>query len=102
MATGDLDFGGKVVLVTGASRGIGAGMIRAFATRGAKCIVNYVTDPDGRNEADARALVHEVEHSVAVHCDVSKASEVAEMMKVIQGIHGGLDVVINNAGVLRD
>ncbi len=102
MATGDLDFSGKVVLVTGASRGIGAGMVRGFAARGAQCIVNYVTDRDGQNEADARALVNEVEHAVAVHCDVSKASEVARMMELVRETHGGLDVLINNAGVLRD
>jgi 3-oxoacyl-[acyl-carrier protein] reductase len=41
----DLDFTGKVVLVTGSSRGIGAEMIKAFGQRGAKCVVNYFTDP---------------------------------------------------------
>jgi 3-oxoacyl-[acyl-carrier protein] reductase len=40
-----LDFTGKVVLVTGSSRGIGAEMIKAFGKRGAKCVVNYVVDP---------------------------------------------------------
>lgn len=99
---GDLDFTNKVVLVTGGSRGIGAAMVRAFAARGAKTIVNYVTDPDGRNEADAKALVHEIEHAVAIHADVSKPKDVAEMLEVVRGIHGGVDVLINNAGVLRD
>ena len=54
MAMSDpLDFSGKVVLVTGSSRGIGAEMIKAFGARGAQCVVNYVTDPDGANKADA-------------------------------------------------
>ena len=48
-----LDFTGKVVLVTGSSRGIGAEMIKAFGTRGAQCVVNYVADPQGQNKADA-------------------------------------------------
>ena len=42
-----LDFTGKVVLVTGSSRGIGAETIKAFGERGAKCVVNYVADPEG-------------------------------------------------------
>src|SRR5207248_2281466 len=49
-----LDFTGKVVLVTGSSRGIGAETIKAFGERGAKCVVNYVTDPEGKNKADAK------------------------------------------------
>ena len=49
-----LDFTGKVVLVTGSSRGIGAETIKAFGERGAKCVVNYVADPEGKNKADAK------------------------------------------------
>ena len=49
-----LDFTGKVVLVTGSSRGIGAETIKAFGDRGAKCVVNYVADPEGKNKADAQ------------------------------------------------
>jgi 3-oxoacyl-[acyl-carrier protein] reductase len=48
-----LDFTGKVALVTGSSRGIGAEMIRAFGIRGAQCVVNYVADAQGQNKADA-------------------------------------------------
>ena len=48
-----LDFTGKVVLVTGSSRGLGAEMIKAFGKRGAKCVVNYVADPAGQNKSDA-------------------------------------------------
>ena len=48
-----LDFTGKVALVTGSSRGIGAEMIKAFGTRGAQCVVNYVADAQGQNKADA-------------------------------------------------
>ena len=42
-----LDFTGKVVLVTGSSRGLGAEMIKAFGQRGAQCVVNYIADSDG-------------------------------------------------------
>jgi 3-oxoacyl-[acyl-carrier protein] reductase len=45
-----LDFTGKVVLVTGSSRGIGAEMIKAFGKHGAQCVVNYVADPAGQKQ----------------------------------------------------
>ncbi len=48
-----LDFSGKVALVTGSSRGIGAEMIKGFGARGAQCVVNYVADAQGQNKADA-------------------------------------------------
>ena len=47
------NFSSKTVLVTGSSRGIGAGIVTAFARLGARCVVNYVADPDGRNQTDA-------------------------------------------------
>src|SRR6266404_1580539 len=50
------DFSGKVALVTGSSRGIGAGIITALGQHGAKCVVNYVSDPEGRNQADAEKI----------------------------------------------
>src|SRR5947207_2590325 len=91
----DFDFTGKVVLVTGSSRGIGAGMIRAFAARGARCVVNYFADSDGRNEADARLVVADAPGSVAIQCDVSDANQVAAMMTEVERSHGRLDVLVN-------
>ncbi len=46
--TDPLDFTGKVVLVTGSSRGLGAAMIKAFGERGAQCVVNFISDPEGQ------------------------------------------------------
>src|SRR5437870_3761554 len=97
-----LEFTGKVVLVTGSSRGIGAEMIKAFGQRGAKCIVNYFTDPQGQNKADAEAVAKELKEPLLIDCDVTKPEQVEAMMKQIQDRHGGLDVLINNSGIIRD
>jgi len=97
-----LDFTGKVVLVTGSSRGIGAEMIKAFGQRGAKCVVNYFTDPQGQNKADAEAVAKELKESVLIDADVTKPDQVEAMMKQIQERHGGLDVLVNNSGIIRD
>jgi len=98
----DLDFTGKVVLVTGSSRGIGAEMINAFGQRGAKCIVNFFTDPQGQNKADAEAVAKELKEPLLIDCDVTKPEQVEAMMKQIQDRHGGLDVLVNNSGIIRD
>ena len=99
---GELDFTGKVALVTGSSRGIGAGMVRAFAQRGAMCVINYFADPDGRNEADAKQVAEAAPGSIVLQCDVGDAGQVAKLMEDIQRTFGGLDILINNAGVIRD
>src|SRR5436309_8644620 len=98
----DLDFTGKVVLVTGSSRGIGAEMIKAFGKRGAKCVVNYFTDPQGQNRADADIVAKELNEPLLIDCDVTKPEQVEAMMKQIQAKRGGLDVLVNNSGIIRD
>jgi 3-oxoacyl-[acyl-carrier protein] reductase len=98
----DLDFTGKVVLVTGSSRGIGAEMIKAFGKRGAKCVVNYFSDPQGQNRADAEGVGEDLQDPLLVDCDVTKPEQVEAMMKQIQDRHGGLDVLVNNSGIIRD
>ena len=98
----DLDFIGKVVLVTGSSRGIGAEMIKAFGKRGAKCVVNYFTDPQGQNKADADVVAKELKEPLLIDADVTKPEQVDAMMKQIQDRHGGLDILVNNSGIIRD
>jgi 3-oxoacyl-[acyl-carrier protein] reductase len=97
-----LDFTGKVVLVTGSSRGIGAEMIRAFGKRGAKCVVNYFSDPQGQNKTDAESVAKELKDPLLVDCDVTKPDQVESMMKQVQDKGGGLDVLVNNSGIIRD
>src|ERR1043166_6685068 len=97
-----LDFTGKVVLVTGSSRGIGAEMIRAFGKRGAKCVVNYFSDPQGQNKTDAESVAKELKDPLLVDCDVTNPDQVESMMKQVQDKGGGLDVLVNNSGIIRD
>jgi 3-oxoacyl-[acyl-carrier protein] reductase len=100
--TNPLDFSGKVVLVTGSSRGIGAAMIRAFAERGANCIVNYVADANGQNKSDAEAVAQQMSEALVIECDVTNPQQVEAMMSPIQERFGGLDVLVNNSGIIRD
>ncbi len=103
MAMSDpLDFSGKIVLVTGSSRGIGAEMIKAFGERGAQCVVNYIADPNGTNKTDATNVAANLKEPLVVECDVTNPAQVEAMMKQIQERHGGLDVLVNNSGIIRD
>ena len=97
-----LNFTDKVVLVTGSSRGIGAEMIKAFGQRGANCVVNYVVDPEGQNKTDAESVAKELKDPLVIECDVTKPEQVESMMKQIQDRHGGLDILVNNSGIIRD
>ena len=100
--TNPLDFSGKVVLVTGSSRGIGAAMIQAFAERGAQCVVNYVADPQGQNKADAESVAGGLNQPLVAECDVTNVAQVEAMMRQISERFGGLDVLVNNSGIIRD
>ena len=97
-----LDFSGKVVLVTGSSRGIGAEMIKTFARCGAQCVVNYVTDAQGQNKTDATNVASELNEPLVIECDVTQPAQVEAMMKQIENRHGGLDILVNNSGIISD
>jgi len=98
----DYDFTGKVALVTGSSRGIGAGIITALGQRGARCVVNYVADAGGRNKAEAERVAGGLRDATVIQCDVGDAAQVAAMMAAVRKKSGGLDVLVNNGGILRD
>jgi 3-oxoacyl-[acyl-carrier protein] reductase len=97
-----LDFSGKVVLVTGSSRGIGAEMVKTFGQCGAQCVVNYVTDAQGQNKTDATNVASELNEPLVIECDVTQPAQVEAMMKQIQDRHGGLDILVNNSGIISD
>jgi 3-oxoacyl-[acyl-carrier protein] reductase len=100
--TDPLDFTGKIVLVTGSSRGIGAEMIRAFGKCGAQCVLNYVADAQGQNKSDATNVANELKEPLVVECDVTAPAQVEAMMKQIQDRHSWLDILVNNSGIIAD
>src|SRR5213079_2753428 len=97
-----LDFSGKVALVTGSSRGIGGEMIKAFGQCGAQCVVNYVADAQGQNKTDAANVASALNEPLLIESDVTQPTQVEAMMKQIQDRHGGLDILVNNSGIIRD
>jgi 3-oxoacyl-[acyl-carrier protein] reductase len=101
-------FPDKVVLVTGSSRGIGAGVLSAFARAGATCVLHYWDDPSGANHLDADALATELRalpnqpNVGVVGADVRDAHQIEVLMNRVRDTCGGLDVLVNNAGIIRD
>lgn len=99
-------FTGKVVLVTGSSRGMGATMIEAFGKAGATCFIQYYPEPQGQNRKDAEQVLGRVRASGAkvhlVDADVRKFESVQAMFQAVQAEAGRLDILVNNAGILRD
>ena len=99
------DLEGKNVLVTGGSSGIGQAIAVRFAEQGANVAINYLAQPEEARETEehVHACVAKVRHEgvrdVLVQGDVSKEEDVVRMMReAIDGL-GGLDVLINNAGI---
>jgi 3-oxoacyl-[acyl-carrier protein] reductase len=91
---------GKVAIVTGASRGIGAAIAERLAADGMRVVVNYAG-----SDGPADELVHKIEQArgraLAVRADVSDPAAVARMFDVATAEFGGIDVLVNNAGIMR-
>ena len=89
---------GKVALVTGASKGIGAESAIQLAAAGASVVVNYASDKAGADKAVA-AIKAAGGKAVAVQADVSKPAEVDRLFAEVDKAFGKLDVLVNNAGI---
>src|SRR5205823_1622470 len=70
--------------------------------RGAQCVVNYVVDAQGQNKADATNVAGELNEPLVVESDVTQPAQVEAMMKQIQDRRGGLDILVNNSGIISD
>jgi len=94
------DLKGKVAVVTGASKGIGAGIARSLGAAGAAVAVNYSSSREGaeRVVADIKAKGGK---AIAVQGDVAKAADVRHLFDETEKAFGRLDVLVNNAGIYR-
>jgi 3-oxoacyl-[acyl-carrier protein] reductase len=91
---------GKVAVVTGASKGIGAGIVKEFAKAGASVVANYA-----RNRQDAEKLIDQIKAdggtAIAVQADVSQADDVEQLFKAAVGAFGQVSILVNNAGIFE-
>jgi 3-oxoacyl-[acyl-carrier protein] reductase len=94
------DLKGKVAVVTGASKGIGAGIAKALAKAGASVVVNYSSSKEGADRVVAE-IAGKGGKAVAIQGDVSKAADVQRLFKETKKAFGSLDVLVNNAGVFH-
>lgn len=90
----------KVAIVTGASKGIGAGIAHRLAADGAKVVVNYASSKSGADKvvADIEAAGG---NAVAVGADVTRKAEVESLVKAAIDNFGRLDIVVNNSGIYQ-
>src|SRR5271156_4093886 len=90
---------GKVALVTGGSRGIGAAIVKMFAQEGAKVALNY-----RKSDEQAKEISQEIKAAggkcLLVKADVSKTPEVKRMVSKTVGKFGRIDILVNNAGII--
>ncbi len=97
---------GKTALITGASRGLGAAIALAFAREGASIAVNYIQVPDRDNAAEAQEVVAQASQlgvdAMAVCADVTDQAQVDGMVAQVLERFGVLDIMVNNAGIVRD
>ncbi len=89
---------GKVAVVTGASKGIGAGIAKALAAEGASVVVNYASSKQGADKV-VNEIVSAGGKAVAVGGDVSKAAEAQGIIDAAIQNYGRLDILVNNSGV---
>ena len=91
---------GKVAIVTGASKGIGAGIAKGLAAEGASVVVNYSSSKEGAERVVAE-ITKKGGKAVVVQGDMSKAADVERLFAETKKAFGSLDVLVNNAGIYK-
>ena len=89
---------GKVAVVTGASKGIGAEIARDLAAAGAKVVVNYASSKAGADKVVAD-IAAKGGKAIAVQADVAKAADTERLFAETKKAFGQVDILVNNAGV---
>jgi 3-oxoacyl-[acyl-carrier protein] reductase len=90
----------KVAVVTGASKGIGAGIAKSLAAAGASVVVNYSSSREGAEKVVA-AITKAGGKAVAVQADVSKPADIARLFAETKKAFGTADILVNNAGIYK-
>jgi len=93
-----MKLSGKIAVVTGASKGIGAGIASAFGSAGATVIVNYASSKDDADKVVAQILAQGGK-AKSIQADMSKSADVIRMFDAVRSEFGTLDILVNNAGV---
>ena len=89
---------GKVAVVTGASKGIGASIAKHLADEGAAVVVNYASSKQGADRVVAE-ITGEGDRAVAVQADMSRHADIRRLFAEANKAFGRLDVLVNNAGI---
>src|SRR5438445_810250 len=89
---------GKVAVITGASKGIGAAIAKHFADEGASVVVNYASSKEGA-ERVVREIAGKDGRAIAVQADVAKQADIKRLFAETQKAFGRLDILVNNAGI---
>jgi len=90
----------KVAVITGASKGIGAGIAKSLAAAGASVVVNYASAKAGADKVVAE-IISNGGKAIAVQGDVSKAADISRLFDETQNAFGAVDILVNNAGVYK-
>jgi 3-oxoacyl-[acyl-carrier protein] reductase len=98
MITMSQKLAGKVVVVTGASKGIGASIAKYLAAEGAAVVVNYASSKEGADRVVA-AIVGNRGKAIAVQANVAKRGEIERLFAETKRAFGRLDILVNNAGI---
>ncbi|HTV33979.1 MAG TPA: glucose 1-dehydrogenase [Methylocella sp.] len=89
---------GKTAIVTGASKGIGAGIAKGLAAEGAAVIVNYASSKEGADHVVAE-ITAKGGKAIALHADVAKEADVKNLFAETKRVFGRVDILVNNAGI---
>jgi 3-oxoacyl-[acyl-carrier protein] reductase len=90
----------QVAVVTGASKGIGAGIAKAFAAEGALVVVNYASSKEGADRV-VQEITAKGGKAIAVQADVSKQAEITRLFAETKKAYGKLNILVNNAGIYQ-
>ena len=98
-----IDLSGKTAIVTGGGQGIGLATASALHAAGANVVINYFNDPEGRNQQVAEQAVAKFgERATTGVADVREPGQLSDMVTACKDQFGSLDIMVNNAGILRD